>query len=188
MIVAITGKKHSGKNTVADMLSEALGWPVVSFAHKLKKMTCALTGCTMEQLEDYAFKESTLVPTYLWPFCNSDTPPTYRSFLQGMGTDIMRTIYPNIWIEATLNEAPDDVIVSDCRFPNEQGYVESYNGIVVKVLRCGISSNDSHASEVEMESIVPDVTIVNDGSLEELRDKVNELAKDIVSCTVKAEY
>ena len=61
MLIGITGQKFSGKSTVAKMLSEMLGYKVVSFADKLKDVTCVLSGCTREQLEDYDFKESVLV-------------------------------------------------------------------------------------------------------------------------------
>lgn len=188
MILAISGKKYSGKSTVAEMLHEELNWEVTSFAKKLKEVTCALSGCTMEQLEDYDFKEKVLVPTYLWAFCDGEKKPTYRNFLQYFGTNVMRKYYDNLWIDATLQNAPDDVIISDCRFVNEANFVTSLNGVIIRVVRGDTSSKDSHSSEVEMDKIVPDVTIYNYGDIETLRDKVKSLAQDIIECRVKAEY
>lgn len=188
MIIAITGKKHSGKSTVADMLSNELGWEVTSFAKKLKEVTCALSGCTMEQLEDYDFKENVLVPTYLWPFCDGDKKPTYRNFLQYFGTNVMRKYYDNLWIDATLQNAPDDVIISDCRFVNEANFVTSLNGVIIRVVRGDTSSEDSHSSEVEMDGIVPDVVIVNNGNLDDLKEKVRLLSFDIAGCMVEEVY
>jgi hypothetical protein len=188
MIIGISGKKGSGKSTVASMLSKELGWPVTAFANKLKEITCALSGCTMEQLEDYDFKENKLIPNYLWNYCNCDKAPTYRNFLQHFGGDIMRSFYPNVWVEATLLNAPNDLIVSDCRYINEAQEINNRNGIVVRVLNGVTSTVDLHSSETQMENIKPDVILWNTGSLDELRVKVAQLAEDVVNFTVKAEY
>lgn len=188
MIIGISGKKYSGKSTVAEMLGEELGWEITSFATKLKEVTCALSGCTMEQLEDYNFKEKVLVPTYMWPFCDGDKKPTYRNFLQYFGTNVMRKYYDNLWVDATLQRAPEDIIISDCRFLSEARQIGEYNGIVIKVLRSGTSSNDAHCSETEMEMINQDVIIENDGDLEALRCKVREFVSDLKDFKVKSVY
>lgn len=88
MIIGISGKKQSGKNTVAliwqylyDYYYSNYKYPITvedfkeyvednhhlksvwiqkSFAHKIKQITCILLGCTMEQLEDPIFKETPL--------------------------------------------------------------------------------------------------------------------------------
>src|SRR5690554_6133721 len=81
MIIGVSGKALSGKDTVANIIqwlilneeknieiafedfekySKASDWKVVKFADKLKDMVCILLGCTREQLEDREFKESTL--------------------------------------------------------------------------------------------------------------------------------
>ncbi len=81
MIIGISGKALSGKDTVANIIqwlilkeekdveiafedfekySKASDWKNVKFADKLKDMVCLLLGCTREQLEDPKFKETTL--------------------------------------------------------------------------------------------------------------------------------
>lgn len=88
MIAGISGKKQSGKNTVAliwqylydyyynnykhpitvEDFKEYVKnkhylksvWKQKSFAHKIKQITCILLGCAMEQLEDPIFKETPL--------------------------------------------------------------------------------------------------------------------------------
>ncbi len=88
MIIGISGKKQSGKNTVASIWQYLYDyyyntythpitvedfkdyiknnhhlksiWIQKSFAHKIKQITCILLGCTMEQLEDPIFKETPL--------------------------------------------------------------------------------------------------------------------------------
>ena len=176
MIIAITGHKFSGKSTVARLLHNATGYEVVSFADKLKDITCVLSGCTREDLENYEFKENELVPDYLRPYCLNAEKPTFRAFLQHFGSEVMRGVNDNIWIDCTLSNCGEDCIVSDCRFPNEAKAVKARGGIVIKVVREGCGG-DSHCSEVGVDEIVPDYTIFNDTTIENLVANVDSLVR-----------
>ena len=181
MLIGITGQKFSGKSTVANMLSGELGYPIVSFADKLKDVTCALSGCTREQLEDYDFKENQLVPIYMRPYCGNTKNPTYRAFLQHFGSEVMRGINDNIWIDSTLLNCGNNAIISDCRFPNEAKAIRDAGGIIVKIVRDGVTSNDTHQSETQIGNIAGNIIVFNDGSLEHLRAMVDTLANIIVT-------
>lgn len=100
MIVGISGKKQSGKNTVAliwqylydyyynnykhpitvEGFKEYVknnhhlksDWIQKSFAYKIKQIACILIGCTMEQLEDPVFKETPLGESFkVYKYINS---------------------------------------------------------------------------------------------------------------------
>ena len=176
MLIAICGHKFSGKSTVARLLHNATGYKVVSFADKLKDITCILSGCTREQLEDYDFKETQLVPDYLRPYCLNAEKPTFRAFLQHFGSEVMRDVNDSIWIDCTLSSCGEDCIVSDCRFPNEARAVKARGGIVIKIVREGCGG-DSHCSEVSIDEIVPDYTLFNDTTLENLVLNVDSLVR-----------
>lgn len=176
MIIGVCGKKFSGKSTVARLLHNATGYEVVSFADKLKDVCCVLSGCTREQLEDYEFKENELVPDYLRPYCGNAEKPTYRAFLQHFGSEVMRGVNDNIWIDCTLGNCGSNVIVPDVRFPNEAKAVKARGGIVIKVVREGCGG-DSHCSEVSIDDIVPDYTLFNDTTLENLVANVDTLVR-----------
>ena len=82
MILAISRKKTSGKDTVGKIINIILNspqlnnegvlnflkketisskdWHLKKFAEKLKQIACLLIGCTMEQLEDEEFKNTYL--------------------------------------------------------------------------------------------------------------------------------
>ena len=78
MIIAISGKINSGKDTVGQIIqyltnksnaypfdlksdySYKSEWQIKKFADKLKDIVCVLLGCTREQLEDRGFKEREL--------------------------------------------------------------------------------------------------------------------------------
>lgn len=181
MLIGICGKKFSGKSTVARLLHNATGYEVRSFADKLKDVTCVLSGCTREDLEDYEFKENELVPDYLRPYCGNADKPTFRAFLQHFGSEVMRSINDNIWIDCTLENGSENVIVSDCRFPNEAKAVKARGGIVIKVVRPDTKANDSHQSETQIDEIGADYTIVNDTTLENLVLNVDSLVRLLIS-------
>jgi hypothetical protein len=177
MIIAITGHKFSGKSTVARLLHNATGYQVVSFADKLKDITCILSGCTREQLEDYDFKENELVPDYLRPYCGNSKKPTFRAFLQYFGSEVMRGVNDNIWIDCTLSNCGKDAIISDCRFPNEAKAVKARGGIVIKVVRPDVKASDNHQSETLIDEIDADYTLWNDTTLENLEANVDSLVR-----------
>lgn len=177
MLIAITGHKFSGKSTVASLLHYATGYEVVSFADKLKDITCILSGCTRENLEDYDFKENELVPDYLQPYCLNAEKPTFRAFLQRFGSEVMRCVNDDIWIDCTLSNCGKDAIISDCRFPNEAKAVKARGGIVIKVVRPDAKAEDSHQSETRIDEIEADYTIWNDTTLGNLVANVDSLVR-----------
>jgi hypothetical protein len=177
MLIGITGHKFSGKSTVAKMLSEKLGYEIHSFADKLKDITCVLSGCTREQLEDYDFKETELVPDYLQPYCGNAKKPTFRAFLQYFGSEVMRGVNDSIWIDCTLSNCGENAIISDCRFPNEAKAVKARGGIVIKVVRPDAKAEDGHQSETLIDEIDADYTLWNDTTLENLVTNVDSLVR-----------
>lgn len=176
MLIAICGHKFSGKSTVARLLAKVTGYEIKSFADKLKDITCVLSGCTREQLEDYDFKETQLVPDYLQPYCGNAEKPTFRAFLQRFGSDVMRNINNNIWIDCTLAECKGNTIISDVRFPNEADAIKEHGGIIIKIVRDDVAARDSHQSEIHIDKIKADYTIHNCQRLEELIHNVTYLA------------
>jgi len=64
---------------------------------------------------------------------------TPRHALQIWGTEVARrSFHDDIWIaslENKLRKTKDDVVISDCRFPNEIKSIKEAGGIVVRVVR-----------------------------------------------------
>lgn len=127
---------------------------------------------------------------------------TIREFLQLLGTESIRNqLHTNIWIAALFSDYkaahPDYLhpydferypnwIVTDCRFPNEAQAIKDRGGIMVRVKRIyqkedwhpeGIITKQIplHISETVLDSYEFDYTIYNDGTIEELTDKVKHL-------------
>jgi hypothetical protein len=64
---------------------------------------------------------------------------TPRYVLQVWGTEVARrSFHDDIWIAALenkLRKTHDDVVISDCRFPNEIKAIKAAGGIVIRVTR-----------------------------------------------------
>jgi hypothetical protein len=173
-LIAFTGPAGSGKSTAADALVEE-GWVRVKFADPLKNMMRAFyKSCGLED-SDYieariegAFKEE---PD---PFLKGRTP---RHAMQTLGTEWGRNaIHPNIWVEAwgqrvvNMFDRGLDVVVDDCRFPNEAHAVRCLGGEIVEIVGRDKGLGKKHQSENGVGE--PDVTITNRVSLEQFQQDV----------------
>ena len=122
-LIAISGKKQSGKNTIAKIINQLTNnkYEEKCFADKLKDIICLLIGCTREQLEDESFKSKELGEEW-WYFKGRNgslisysegskrsdedlIKTTPRLLLQLLGTECGRQIiHPNLWILSLMNE------------------------------------------------------------------------------------
>jgi len=104
---------------------------------------------------------------------------TPRLILQILGTECGRDlIHENIWVNATLGKINynDNIIITDCRFPNEVYGIKKRNGILVRVVRPSKISTSTHPSETSLNDFKDwDYTIINDGNLEDLKHEVKKM-------------
>lgn len=119
-------------------------------------------------------------------------PPEVRSLLQIVGTDLIRNqIDPDFWVKKLYEENKDllenwlhdknvHICLTDARFLNELEWVRTLGGIVIRIIRAGIEQS-SHISEIESASFKADFTIENNGTIEEYRDKIRFILKDILN-------
>jgi hypothetical protein len=94
------------------------------------------------------------------------------------GTEVRRELFTqSYWSDLVKSQIDESgsafVVISDTRFPNEADFVHELGGTVIEVVRPGISTNVEHLSDVRLPSSSIDVTIVNDGTLRDLADKVD---------------
>ena len=174
MIISITGKIGSGKDTIARMIQEYTkdSWEVRKFAGKLKQIASILTGVSQHLFEDQEFKKLDM---------SGNWGMTYREFLQKLGTDALRdNLHKEVWINALFSEQRDrnsNWIITDTRFPNEYDACKKHDAVMIKVVRPG-SYTGNHASEISLDHISDsgwDFIIINDGTLEDLQIKVSHI-------------
>ena len=163
-IIAFTGYKKSGKDAAAKQLSQIL-LPAtikhVNFADALKQEVAVACGTTLDYINT-----------------NKDV---FRTILQWWGTDFRRNLvsehYWTVRWLRILNEMsslPDYLLCTDVRFANEAFVVRSLGGIIIRVQRPDIQS-DGHASETEQLVLHAEFTVNNDGTLDDLKEKLKNL-------------
>jgi hypothetical protein len=190
MIIGITGKAQSGKDTACRIVqlintvdydcacSEGEGekyildnvdnilpitcmWEKHAFADKLKECASIILGVPRFMFESGEFKESF---TSL-PLSNKEGEPmTNREFLQYFGTEVGRSIDKDLWIKALMYSYGRDKeshwIVPDVRFPNEADAIRNAGGVLWKIERDG-SGAGNHISEKLIDDIMVDIIIEN---------------------------
>ena len=152
VVIGLAGQMRSGKSSIARLLSEQMGWPVLSFAEALRDELAlawfgkgkdrATSRFFLAQLEDY-------------------DKAAVRPLLQAWGESKRKLIHRDYWVDAlaqrianTIPE-PEVVIIDDVRHANEMMYILRMKGIIIhlsadeeELLERGATLEGlSHASE-----------------------------------------
>lgn len=174
-IIGLSGKRGSGKNTVATLLQELMPnwWNEHAFASKVKYFGSQLAGSGYDFYSQAGKQE--FMPE--WGL-------TVGEFLQKLGTDGIRDgLHQNAWVLALFAGLEEDehALITDCRFPNELDAIRERGGIVIRVegdplkQRGDGTRNDNHPSETALDGASFDYTLYNTGTLDELREQVSTL-------------
>lgn len=214
MIIGICGFIGTGKDTIADYLVNVHQFRRDSFATTLKDAVSSVFGWDRDMLEgrtksSRAWREQR-DPWWSERLGREITP---RLILQLWGTEVCRRgFHDDIWIaslENKLRNSRDDVVISDCRFPNEIRAIREAGGIVIWVQRgplpewyeCARTENttaeddqwlledahklmpqqypDVHASEWAWIGTDFDHVIDNNGTTDQLFQQISDLVQDL---------
>jgi len=141
MIIGVCGFIGSGKDTIADYLVNVHGFRRESFANTLKDAVAAVFGWDRVMLEGRT-KEAREWREQVDPWWAErlNIPNlTPRWVLQYWGTEVCRKGFnDDIWIaslENKLRNSKDNIVISDCRFPNEIASIKSAGGSIIRVDR-----------------------------------------------------
>jgi hypothetical protein len=153
-------------------LVSAHGFKRVAFADKLKEAVLRLDPLifgTMHLAE--------MVELNGWEAAKSH--PEVRRVLQHYGQTI-REIDPRFWIRAAFPAMLGEthIVVSDVRYRNEAEALRAAGFTLVRITRPGepLSVGSDHVSENELTNYPTSLTLVNSGSLADLRAKADALA------------
>lgn len=176
ILIGITGRAGSGKDTVAEHLREAYGFEPMAFADPLKEAASAMFNVPLWYFHDRDLKEVILPEWEMSP----------RHMAQRLGTEAVRgTFGQDFWIKRWIQEYHTiptgiDIVVTDVRFNNEAQAIRDMGGLVLHISRPGEVALDSsaavHASEAGVSYFSSrDKTIINDGTIGDLYRKVDLL-------------
>jgi hypothetical protein len=204
MIIGVCGFIGSGKDTIADYLVNFHEFRRDSFAGTLKDAVAAVFNWDRELLEGRTKQarewREQVDPWWAERLNMPDLTP--RLVLQLWGTEVCRRgFHDDIWIasvENKLRNSQDNIVISDCRFPNEIQSIKQAGGQVVWVRRgdkptwyyLAVSANQGstisqqmlqdlgvHVSETAWVGTDFDHVIDNNGSIEELYQQIKNLVQ-----------
>ena len=214
MIIGVCGFIGTGKDTIADYLVNIHQFRRESFANTLKDACAAVFQWDRELLEgrtkqSRAWREQ----RDEWWSERLGREITPRWVLQYWGTEVFRQgFHDDIWIASLENKrrkTTDDVVISDCRFPNEIRAIKQAGGRVIRVVRgpdpewydlaqavnagpkhiqwstskTQLAKYNIHASETAWVGTEFDAVIDNNASLDHLYRQVNDLVLNLPGAT-----
>jgi len=170
MLIGITGRKGSGKDTLAAMfvtLAESRGIPAaqITFAGPIKSFCAEVFGWSEDQINgDSRLREVPDQRYEMSPEAQSEHGQRFlspRIALQQLGTEWGRAMNPDIWArlgvrraEEMLESTHSLIVISDVRFPNEANAISAAGGYMIR--KGGGAEGDGHASEAHVDSIEVD--------------------------------
>ncbi|MDR5812005.1 hypothetical protein QCE62_00185 [Caballeronia sp. LZ033] len=174
-IIGIAGPARSGKDTIGKYLKDEYGYAHLSFAEPLRQFVCQITGIPRERLDD--LKENVIDWIGKSP----------RQMLQTLGTEWGRgMVNENLWVLSAMYQAlalaENDgqwSMFTDVRFENEADAIRQRGGIIIHVSRPDALQVAAHVSEAGVPFERNDWRIVNDGTLDDLYTRVNEIMENV---------
>lgn len=189
MIIGISGKAGSGKDTAAKMLEVLYANPDISyedfsnkkynkfadiitvhFADILKETVQTLFGIGEWETDTQEGKKTTI----------SWIGKTVRELLQGVGQGLRNAIDPDLWVKALFANTVEcsNFIIADVRYPNELEAIKERGGILIRIDRKGAGAGN-HDSETALDDYQDwDFHIGNNGSLKELFEAMRIFTKN----------
>lgn len=169
-IIGISGKKKSGKDTIANIICAMNDGVNIkyAFATELKKEVAHACNCSV-----------TFIDT------NKDL---FRPILQWWGTEYRRNLFGrDYWIRkmrAALEHMKENgvnlVVIPDVRFENEFEFIKyELKAPVYRVERISNFTNgyDIHPSEIALDGETFDFVVQNNGTINQLIDEVKRTVK-----------
>jgi hypothetical protein len=210
MIVGICGLIGAGKDTIADYLVNIHQFRRESFANTLKDAVSSVFGWDRELLEGRTrHSREWREQRDDWWSQRLGMDITPRWVLQYWGTEVVRrAFHDDTWIaslENKLRKTTDDVVISDCRFPNEIRAIKQAGGLVIRVHRgpdpewytlaetvnsgehnmnwttskIALEKYNIHASETAWIGTKFDAVLDNNSTMDHLYRQVTHLVRDL---------
>lgn len=164
-IIGLLGRSRVGKDTVADyILTYYNDYQIERLAAPIKKAVCELYGYTSHQIESNA-KEEIDIRWGITPRQSMQSLTKYMMSEMGLYFFTKR-----LFDKYDLDTIPKNIIIPDIRYLHDIQEIQKRNGIVIKIERP--NNNIHHECENNIDNFTADFTIINNGSITELQNKV----------------
>lgn len=185
LIIGLCGRKRVGKDTIANHLADTYGFTQTSFAAPIKEGLAVM-------LKDYSY----ILPDIFERVDLKEVPIpglgqgkiTARHLMVTLGTEWGRDLVADdIWTKALLNRLGRmymgprglTVVVSDVRFRNEALALLGRGAVLWHVTRPGFGDDNTHRSEQERLDDLCIKHIENEGTVQDLRTRVDSLMAEL---------
>lgn len=171
-LIGIAGRAGSGKDTIAKWLGVMHCAFLDTFAFPIKQTLIGMFPglLTWDHFNNRDLKEVVIPEIGRSP----------RELAQLLGTEFGRRVNSDLWI-IMLDRRRHEYwpggfrgyyVIHDMRFENEAVWVRKNGGIVIHVTRQGVAGVAEHASEAGIIIETGDLLIANDGTVEQLHEKL----------------
>lgn len=160
--ICISGKAQNGKDTSAEIFKNEL----------------IIRGHSVLVIHQADLLKYICKAFFNW---NGEKDEAGRTLLQQVGTNVIRKVEPDFWVEfiakvtGFFKDTWDYIIVPDTRFPNELEKLKANDANIfhVRVIREGFKSplteeQQQHPSETALDGIESDFTLINDKGIDDL--------------------
>jgi hypothetical protein len=156
-LIGLTGHAGSGKSTAAKLL-EAHGYAVMHIADPIRRIAYE----SMPRIRR-------VVDAYGWDTAKRINPEV-RPALQDLGDAIRNVLGEYVLLNLIFDRywSVVPMVVADIRADIEAELVKTYGGTIIEITREGTSPANGHHLERGIDRNLIDVTIANDGTLEDL--------------------
>ena len=176
-LIAFAGISGTGKDTCADYLVSKHEYTKFSFASLLKALCQVMFGHKGVQGEDYYNDNRDARKDVLWTDLQ-DKEATPVDVWVAVGTK-MREVHEDVWLDVLTSRMAYDIetsfAIADCRHPNELKRIQELGGKVYYIKNSEVVPNPKATMDHLITEDMCDSVIVNEGTLEELYAKLDEL-------------
>lgn len=173
LLIGLAGQARTGKDTAGAFLMSRYCLARLAFAEPIKRGIAAMLGEPYSVIAGWP-KEA--------PIDGLDVTP--RHLFQTLGTDWGRDmVHKDLWVGLLRREWREmrncldyrGAVITDVRMPNEAGWIRREGGLVIHMTRDDRPGVRQHASEEPLPVLEGDLTLKNNGTIEELRYRLRDI-------------
>jgi hypothetical protein len=185
-VIFVCGESNSGKDTFAALYKIAKYYNENPEQEDLSDLASQIKHINnFSKIKDYAFadklkemysKKFNVPLVYLY---TNKLKDEYRDSLIKYADSIRENdpLFAINHIKSIVDSSNDDtIIITDLRLPLEYEYAKSIkDALIVSIVRPGFKKKNNHETETFIDSIIPHIMIINDGSIHDYYNAVKDL-------------